>query len=108
MADAFHNDGDQTEEFERLRPVLAHAEILVSDIKADSLETIPPWFMEDLVVLFQIADEVDPNKPKALTFQARVFWLQCRWHTQNGRVQVAMSYLDMVRVLQKAFPHMYG
>ena len=97
MIDAFHsNDSSDSDEFERLRPVLAHAEILVSTMKAVSLEAIPPWFQEDLVVLFQTADEADLSNEKALAFQARVLWLQCRWHSQNGRVQVAMSYLDMV------------
>ena len=96
LSDAFRISGDAIEECLRLQPVLAHAEILVSCLKSDPTASIPNWFMEDLTTLFQVADELDLYLSKASTFQARVFWLHHRWHSQKGRIQVAMNYLDLV------------
>lgn len=46
--------------------------------------------------LFQCADPIDTQPKHSKNFQARVFWLHCNWHFQNGNVEVALNYLQMV------------
>ena len=76
--------------------MLIHAEILVSGQKNDASILIPSWFIEDLMYLFQCADPIDTQSTLSNIFQARVFWLHCNWHFQNGRIEVALNYLQMV------------
>lgn len=95
VSDVFHQENkphDELSDFE----VLIHAEILVSCQKNDPNMPIPSWFIEDLMYLFQCADPIDTQPKHSKNFQARVFWLHCNWHFQNGNVEVALNYLQMV------------
>lgn len=76
--------------------MLIHAEILVSSQKNDPNTPIPSWFIEDLMHLYQCADPIDTQSAFSNIFQTRVFWLHCNWHFQNGRIEVASTYLQMV------------
>ena len=75
---------------------LIQAEILVSCHKVDPNVVVPSWFTEDLTFLFQCADPIDSYSTHSQYFQIRVLWLLCNWHFQNGRVEVASSFLQMV------------
>jgi hypothetical protein len=82
--------------------MLIHAEIFVSSQKNDTGMQIPSWFIEDLMYLFQWSDPIDTQSTLSNHFRARVFWLHCNWNFQNGRIEVASNYLQMV-IFQHTF-----
>lgn len=75
---------------------LIHAEILLYFLKKNPKTVVPPWFMEDITFLFQLADRSELTDNRFQTFQARVYWLYCNWHFHHGRVEEAISILDLV------------
>ena len=52
--------------------------------------------IEDITFLFQLADRSDFTGDRFQTFKARVYWLYCNWHFHHGRVEEAISILDLV------------
>jgi len=75
---------------------LMHAEMLLYFLKTSPKTEIPPWFIEDITFLFQLADRSVFTSDRFQTFKARVYWLYCNWHFHHGRVEEAISILDLV------------
>lgn len=75
---------------------LIHAEIFLYFLKISPKTEVPSWFIEDITFLFQLADRSEFTCNRFQTFKARVYWLYCNWHFHYGRVEEAISILDLV------------